>query len=135
MLGSPLLGAAVGLVLLFATTSLLCSGITESLSNLFQMRAKYLLTGLRAMLDGPETRPGEGKATDKQLHEDVKNPQRTAGAVAEMRKTGAATTTADPATGAAESESGRLGGGIACCIGNHYGALSSRCKRRRRSGT
>jgi len=110
MLGSPLLGAAVGLVLLFATTSLLCSGITETLSNLFQMRAKYLLTGLRAMLDGPETRPGEGKATDKQLHEDVKNPQRTAGAVAEMRKTGAATATgaagpitdAAPATGATE---------------------------------
>ena len=28
-------------------------GITESLSNIFQMRAKYLLTGMRAMLDGP----------------------------------------------------------------------------------
>ena len=53
MLGSPLLGTAVGLVLLFATTALLCSAITESLSNIFQMRAKYLLTGMRAMLDGP----------------------------------------------------------------------------------
>ena len=103
MLGSPLLGAAVGLVLLFATTSLLCSGITESLSNLFQMRAKYLLTGLRAMLDGPETQPGAGKATDKQLHEDVKNPKRTADAVTEMRKTGAAPAAADTATGATES--------------------------------
>ena len=54
MLGSPLLGTAVGLVLLFATTALLCSGITEWLSNVLQMRAKYLLTGMRAMLDGPE---------------------------------------------------------------------------------
>lgn len=103
MLGSPLLGAAVGLVLLFATTSLLCSGITESLSNLFQMRAKYLLTGLRAMLDGPETHAGEGKAIDKQLHEAVKKPECTAGAVAEMRKAGAGpAAAADPATGAAE---------------------------------
>lgn len=102
MLGSPLLGAAVGLVLLFATTSLLCSGITETLSNLFQMRAKYLLTGLRAILDGPETHPGEGKATDKQLHEAVKKPECTAGAVATMRKAGGATATADPTTDAAQ---------------------------------
>lgn len=102
MLGSPLLGAAVGLVLLFATTSLLCSGITETLSNLFQMRAKYLLTGLRAILDGPETHPGEGKATDKQLHEAVKKPECTAGAVAEMRKTAAGPAAADPAADAAE---------------------------------
>jgi hypothetical protein len=54
MLGSPLLGTAVGLVLLFATAALLCSGITESISTLFQMRARYLLTGMRAMLDAPD---------------------------------------------------------------------------------
>src|SRR3954453_10883990 len=54
MLGSPVLGTAVGLVVLFATTALLCSGITESISKVFQMRAKYLLTGMRAMLDDPE---------------------------------------------------------------------------------
>ena len=57
MLGSPLLGTAVGLVLLFATTALLCSGITESISTLFQMRACYLLTGMRAMLDAQDTDP------------------------------------------------------------------------------
>jgi hypothetical protein len=54
MLGSPLLGTAVGLILLFATTALLCSGITESISTLFQMRARYLLTGMRAMLDAED---------------------------------------------------------------------------------
>src|SRR5690348_987801 len=54
MLGSPLLGTAVGLVLLFATTSLLCSGVTETISNVVQLRAKYLLSGMRAMLDAPE---------------------------------------------------------------------------------
>ena len=44
MLGSPLLGTAVGLALLFATTALLCSGVTESIASLLQMRARYLLT-------------------------------------------------------------------------------------------
>src|SRR5689334_1840289 len=93
MLGSPVLGAAVGLVLLFATTSLLCSGVTESLSNLFQMRAKYLLTGLRSMLDGPETQSGACKVVDKQLHEAVKKPACTADAAAKLRN---ANTAADP---------------------------------------
>jgi hypothetical protein len=54
MFGSPVLGTAVGLVLLFATTALLCSAITEALSNILQMRAKYLLTGMRAMLDASD---------------------------------------------------------------------------------
>jgi hypothetical protein len=89
MSGSPVLGAAVGLVLLFATTSLLCSGITESLSNLFQMRARYLLTGLRSMLDDPETYAGASKDVDKQVHEAVKDPQRTKNAVSELRQTAA----------------------------------------------
>jgi len=62
MLGSPVLGTAVGLVLLFAATALLCSGITEALSNILQMRAKYLLTGMRAMLDASDrdARKGDG---------------------------------------------------------------------------
>jgi hypothetical protein len=85
MLGSPVLGTAVGLVLLFAGASLLCSAITESVSNLFQMRAKYLLTGLRSMLDGPETSPATGKAEDKRLHQAVKDPQATKDAVATVR--------------------------------------------------
>jgi hypothetical protein len=54
MLGSPVLGTAVGLVVLFATTALLCSGIVEWLSNRLELRAKYLLTGMRALLDAPE---------------------------------------------------------------------------------
>jgi hypothetical protein len=90
MLGSPVLGAAVGLVLLFATTSLLCAVITESLSNLFQMRARYLLTGLRSMLDDPETYAGAGKDVDKQLHQAVKDPQRTKTAADELQQTAAA---------------------------------------------
>jgi len=57
MLGSPLLGTAVGLVLMFATAALLCSGITESIATVFQMRARYLLTGLRDMLDAAADPP------------------------------------------------------------------------------
>jgi hypothetical protein len=67
MFGSPLLGMAIGLVLLFATTALLCSGITETVSNLFQMRAKYLLTGMRTLLDGPEQASLAKKQSDKEL--------------------------------------------------------------------
>jgi hypothetical protein len=54
MPGSTVLGTAVGLVALFGATAVLCSGLVEALSNLLQLRAKYLLTGLRAMLDSPQ---------------------------------------------------------------------------------
>lgn len=76
MLGSPLLGTAVGLVLLFATTALLCSGVTETLSNFLELRAKYLLTGLRAMLDGPETE-ARGAKDGAALHREVKHAATT----------------------------------------------------------
>jgi hypothetical protein len=76
MLGSPLLGTAVGLALLFATTALLCSGVTESLSNILQLRAKYLLTGMRAMLDTPAGDKGRAPGTDP-LHDRVKNEDKT----------------------------------------------------------
>jgi hypothetical protein len=86
MLGSAALGTAVGLVVLFAVTALLCSGVTEAVSNFTQLRARYLLTGLRAMLDAPEsgsipdgetrTEPPD-RATKKALHEAVKDPTET----------------------------------------------------------
>lgn len=86
MLGSPLLGTAVGLVLLFATTALLCSGITEWLSNRLQMRAKYLLTGMRAMLDGPEQATDRGrKERGETVHEWVKDPVAIRYAVEQVR--------------------------------------------------
>ncbi len=42
MLGSAALGTAIGLVVLFAVAALLCSGVTEAISNFAQLRAKYL---------------------------------------------------------------------------------------------
>jgi hypothetical protein len=88
MLGSPLLGTAVGLILMFATTSLLCSAITESLSNFLQLRAKYLLTGLRAMLDAPETPDRTRKSRTGTLNDRVKSPTAIRDAVAEVGSLG-----------------------------------------------
>ena len=59
MPGSAVLETAIGLVLVFALLSLFCSAICEALSTFLQMRAKYLLSGLRLMLD----RPASGGAT------------------------------------------------------------------------
>ncbi len=54
MFGSAVLDTAIGLVFVFFLVALLCSASTEAISNVFQMRGRYLLTGLRAMLDKPE---------------------------------------------------------------------------------
>ena len=86
MLGSPVLGTAVGLVLLFATTALLCSGVTEWLSNLLQLRAKYLLTGMRALLDAPEKPNRTTKDRKNTLHDRVKDPDQTKVAVRKVRE-------------------------------------------------
>lgn len=91
----PVLGTAVGLLVLFAITALLCSGVTESVSNLLQLRAKYLLTGLRAMLDAPERAADSGrpKPRSSTLHDSVKDPLATKRAVRDVH----ALTTTDPA--------------------------------------
>jgi hypothetical protein len=86
MFGSPLLGTAIGLVLLFATTALLCSGITESVSNHIELRAKYLLIGLRSMLDEPEAASAKGTSKDgNALHEAVKDLDATKAAAKTVR--------------------------------------------------
>jgi hypothetical protein len=55
MLGSAVLETAIGLVLTFALLAVFCSGICESIAGFLQMRARYLLTGLRLMLDHSPT--------------------------------------------------------------------------------
>jgi hypothetical protein len=50
------LGTVIGLVFLFGVTALLCSAICEAIANVLQMRAKYLLRGLRTMLDSTVTK-------------------------------------------------------------------------------
>jgi hypothetical protein len=39
--------------------ALFCSAVVESISNILQKRARYLLSGLRAMLDEEPSRPSE----------------------------------------------------------------------------
>lgn len=101
MLGSTVIGTAIGLVVLFAVTALLCSGVTETVSNITQLRAKYLLTGLRAMLDVPEAGStaddgrtdagktesviGVDKSVKATLHEQVKQPSETAQAARQVK--------------------------------------------------
>jgi hypothetical protein len=48
---SAVFGTVIGLVFIFALAALFCSAVVESISNLIQKRARYLLTGLRSMLD------------------------------------------------------------------------------------
>jgi hypothetical protein len=51
MPGSAVFETAVGLVLQFALLSVFCSALCEALSSGLQMRSKFLLSGLRLMLD------------------------------------------------------------------------------------
>lgn len=51
MPGSAVLETALGLILVFALLALFCSAICEFIAGVLQMRARYLLTGLRLMLD------------------------------------------------------------------------------------
>jgi hypothetical protein len=54
MPSSAVLDTAIGLVLFFFTVAVLCSAAVESCANLFRKRAKYLLRGLRDLLDAPQ---------------------------------------------------------------------------------
>jgi hypothetical protein len=51
MPGSAVFETTVGLVLQFALLSVFCSALCEALSSRLQMRSKFLLSGLRLMLD------------------------------------------------------------------------------------
>lgn len=51
----PALDTAIGLSLTFFLVALLCSALVEAAANLLKKRAKYLLRGLRDMLDTPVT--------------------------------------------------------------------------------
>jgi hypothetical protein len=93
---SALLGTAIGLIFVFALVSLFCSAITESVSNLTEKRARYLLTGLRSMLD-QETSNADVTTVQKDqatsivnapsadtLHEDAKDVAKTTEAATQV---------------------------------------------------
>lgn len=102
---SAVLGTVIGLVFVFALVSLFCSAVTESVSNFTEKRARYLLTGLRSMLDQEESKGSTkvGRAarsraashpeaagtartpSPDELHTETKDPERAAGAAARVK--------------------------------------------------
>jgi hypothetical protein len=94
---SAVLGTVIGLVFIFALVSLFCSAVTESVSNFIEKRARYLITGLRSMLDqetsnsdinadSTEQRPMANAPSSDTLHEDAKDPVKTAEAITQVKK-------------------------------------------------
>jgi hypothetical protein len=93
---SAVLGTVIGLVFVFALVSLFCSALTESISNVTEKRARYLLTGLRSMLDQetsnddvatggerPQAATTSAPSSDT-LHEEAKDAARTSEAAAQV---------------------------------------------------
>ncbi|MBI5033661.1 MAG: hypothetical protein HZB51_24345 [Chloroflexi bacterium] len=52
MLGSTVLEVAIGMVFVFLLTSLVCSGISDRISDVLNWRAKHLENGIRELLMG-----------------------------------------------------------------------------------
>jgi hypothetical protein len=52
MLNSEVFETVFGLIFVFYATAVICSGIVEAWANLMRKRSKYLLRGLRDLLDG-----------------------------------------------------------------------------------
>jgi hypothetical protein len=57
MTGSAVLDTILGLIFLFYALALLCSGLVEMIANWVKKRAKYLLRGLRSLLEGTTHAP------------------------------------------------------------------------------
>ncbi len=60
MTGGAVLDTVIGLAFVFFLVALFCSAVVESIANLFKKRAKYLLRGLRDLLDTPDPEPPKG---------------------------------------------------------------------------
>ncbi len=56
MFGSGAIDVAIGLTFIFALLSLICSSLTESVSQLLRWRAETLEMGIRSMITDPATR-------------------------------------------------------------------------------
>src|SRR6516164_7192711 len=52
VLSSPIIDLAIGLTFVFGVTAALASFVTELISRLMGLRAAYLLSGLRELVDG-----------------------------------------------------------------------------------
>jgi len=55
MPGNAAIDTAIGLAFVFFLVALVCTAVVEAIANLFKKRAKYLLRGMRDMLDTPDS--------------------------------------------------------------------------------
>ncbi len=65
MPGTAVLDTAVGLAFMFFLVALTCSALVEFVANLVKKRSKYLLRGLRDLLDTPSNPAGPPGLADK----------------------------------------------------------------------
>jgi hypothetical protein len=85
------LSTIIATVFVFGLLSLFCSALTETASNLLEKRARYLLTGLRSMLDEPESsaptqdKQSAARPTPDKMHDMVKQPDIANGAADRVR--------------------------------------------------
>ena len=66
MLNSAVFETVFGLVFVFYATAVICSGAVEAWANVIKKRSKYLLRGLRDLLDG-QAAPAQPPATQRML--------------------------------------------------------------------
>jgi hypothetical protein len=88
MTGSAVLDTVLGLVFLYYALALLCSGLVEMISNWVKKRAKYLLRGIRDLLD--DVVPVEAMAADRARLQQMPATAQTA--LLNPRSSGSATT-------------------------------------------
>lgn len=83
VISSAVIDVAIALVLTFALTAMAASAVVEWIGNLTKKRAKYLLRGLRNMLDAAgdttaategKPRTGDGVRTEKALYQQALEP-------------------------------------------------------------
>jgi hypothetical protein len=67
MFNSAILDTILGLVFVFYATAVVCSGVVEMFANWTKKRAKYLLRGLRELLDDPGTLRTATESTDQAM--------------------------------------------------------------------
>ena len=68
MLNSSVFETVFGLTFIFYAVAVICSGMVEAWANLMKKRSKYLLRGLRDLLDGTsgDPLPDDGGAGHEQ---------------------------------------------------------------------
>lgn len=84
MLGSNAIEVAIGLILVFFVFSLMASGLNEGIATLLEVRAKFLIKGIRKLVDGS---PDETEDPDPETSRAMPTQQQLQQALASNRLT------------------------------------------------